>query len=367
MNKQSQRILTFDEMSLVQDSFAQLKQQISSSSSQYIKMDSATSADYYFDSYSHFGIHEEMLKDEVRTKAYMNAIEQNKHLFKDKIVLDVGCGTGILSMFAARAGAKQVFAVEYSNIADQCVAIVNDNNLGHIITVIKSKMEDVVLPVQYVDVIVSEWMGYFLLYESMLETVLWARDKYLRPDTGVMLPDKAVLFICAIEDTEYRRDKIDFWDNVYGFKMNVIKEMALGEPLIDIVEPNAIITNAKPIYSVDLATCTKENLSFQSSRFSLKVNRNDYCHALVAYFECAFTNVHKPIAFSTAPSCPYTHWKQTVFYLAEPLTVCKDEVIEGTITCVQNTSNKRDLDIKIGISFQGAHSQLQKEQNYRIR
>lgn len=47
-----------------------------------------TSADYYFDSYSHFGIHEEMLKDEVRTKSYMNAILLNKHLFKDKIVLD---------------------------------------------------------------------------------------------------------------------------------------------------------------------------------------------------------------------------------------------------------------------------------------
>jgi protein arginine N-methyltransferase 1 len=56
--------------------------------------------------------HEEMLKDEVRTKSYLNAIEQNKHLFKGKVVLDVGCGTGILSMFAARAGAKKVFAVE---------------------------------------------------------------------------------------------------------------------------------------------------------------------------------------------------------------------------------------------------------------
>lgn len=48
-----------------------------------------TSADYYFDSYAHFGIHEEMLKDEVRTRGYMNAIEQNKHLFADKIVLGV--------------------------------------------------------------------------------------------------------------------------------------------------------------------------------------------------------------------------------------------------------------------------------------
>ena len=67
-----------------------------------------TSKDYYFDSYAHFGIHEEMLKDEVRTLTYRNSMYHNKHLFKNKIVLDVGCGTGILSMFAAKAGAKQV-------------------------------------------------------------------------------------------------------------------------------------------------------------------------------------------------------------------------------------------------------------------
>jgi protein arginine N-methyltransferase 1 len=92
-----------------------------------------TSKDYYFDSYAHFGIHEvslpsrifsfyhqqlntfsfikEMLKDEVRTMSYRNSIYHNTHLFKDKIVLDVGCGTGILSMFAARAGAKRVIGV----------------------------------------------------------------------------------------------------------------------------------------------------------------------------------------------------------------------------------------------------------------
>ena len=56
--------------------------------------------DYYFDSYSHFSIHEEMLKDTIRTKAYKNAIMKNGHLFRDKIVLDVGSGTGVLSIFA---------------------------------------------------------------------------------------------------------------------------------------------------------------------------------------------------------------------------------------------------------------------------
>ena len=84
----------------------------------------ATAKDYYFDSYAHFGIHEEMLKDSVRTRAYQHAIERNPHLFEGKVVLDVGCGTGILSLFAARAGAKHVFGIECSAIAEQAAAIV---------------------------------------------------------------------------------------------------------------------------------------------------------------------------------------------------------------------------------------------------
>jgi len=59
----------------------------------------AHSEAHYFNSYNHHGIHEEMLKDEVRTRSYRDAIYQNRHLFHDKIVLDVGCGTAILSMF----------------------------------------------------------------------------------------------------------------------------------------------------------------------------------------------------------------------------------------------------------------------------
>ena len=78
-----------------------------------------------------------MLKDEVRTRAYMNAIERNTHLFKDKIVLDVGCGTGILSLFSARAGARKVYAVDMSDIAQQARQIVEDNGFSDRITVIQ--------------------------------------------------------------------------------------------------------------------------------------------------------------------------------------------------------------------------------------
>ncbi len=68
-----------------------------------------------------------MLKDSVRTSTYMKAIVNNKHLFKDKVVLDVGCGTGILCMFAAKAGAKKVIGIEMAGIINQAREIVKDN------------------------------------------------------------------------------------------------------------------------------------------------------------------------------------------------------------------------------------------------
>ncbi|QQP37187.1 Uncharacterized protein FKW44_017384 [Caligus rogercresseyi] len=134
-----------------------------------------TSKDYYFDSYAHFGIHEEMLKDEIRTLTYRSSMWHNKHLFKDKIVLDVGCGTGILSMFAAKAGAKHVYGVDMSGIVEHAKQIVSTNKLAEKITIIRGKVEEITLPVDKVDIIISEWMGYCLFYESMLDTVLYAR------------------------------------------------------------------------------------------------------------------------------------------------------------------------------------------------
>jgi type I protein arginine methyltransferase len=91
----------------------------------------------------------------------------------------------------------------------------------------------------HVDIIISEWMGYCLFYESMLDTVLFARDKWLAPD-GLMFPDKATLFVCAIEDRQYKDEKINWWDDVYGFDMSSIRKTAISEPLVDIVDPKQV-------------------------------------------------------------------------------------------------------------------------------
>jgi len=322
--------------------------EILSSADRMVGMDHAEVR--YFTSYDHHGIHEEMLKDDVRTRSYRDAIYQNRHIFKDKVVLDVGCGTGILSMFAVRAGAKHVIGVDMSSIIEKAREIVAINGMADKITLVQGKMEEAILPFPKVDIIISEWMGYFLLYESMLDTVLYARDKYLVPG-GKIFPDKATIYLAAIEDGEYKEDKIGFWDSVYGFNYSPMKEIALTEPLVDTVEIKAVVTDPYPVLTLDLYTVTSADLSFNVP-FSLVCKRNDFVHAMIAWFDIDFTAWHKPITFSTGPHTKYTHWKQTVFYLRDVLTVEEEEKINGCLINRPNSKNKRDLDIHISYALE---------------
>jgi len=324
-----------------------------------------TSGDYYSDSYAHFGIHEEMLKDTVRTLTYRNSMLDNKHLFRDKVILDVGCGTGILCMFAAKAGAKKVIGVDMSNIIDQAKKIIHANGFSDTITLIKGKMEEITLPVDKVDIIISEWMGYFLLYESMLDTVLYARDRYLTPE-GLLFPDQASLHMAAIEDSEYKEQKIGFWDDVYGFDYSCIKEIALREPLVDTVDLKAVVTKPYEIRTFDLKTVKKEDLTFVAN-FVLEATRRDYVHALLAWFDVSFKASHKPLGFSTGPHAKYTHWKQTVFYLTDVVAVDAGDAIRGDISVAPNAKNNRDLDIVISYEVVGQASDNKKERiEYRM-
>uniref|UniRef100_A0A674J7A8 Protein arginine N-methyltransferase domain-containing protein n=1 Tax=Terrapene triunguis TaxID=2587831 RepID=A0A674J7A8_9SAUR len=201
----------------------------------------------------------------------------------------------------------------------------------------------------------------------------------LSPQTpdGLIFPDRATLYVTAIEDRQYKDYKIHWWENVYGFDMSCIKDVAIKEPLVDVVDPKQLVTNACLIKEVDIYTVKVEDLTF-TSPFCLQVKRNDYIHALVAYFNIEFTRCHKRTGFSTTPTprhpspppgpeSPYTHWKQTVFYMEDYLTVKTGEEIFGTISMKPNAKNNRDLDFTIDLDFKGQLCELSCSTDYRMR
>ena len=92
-------------------------------------------------------IHQQnMLQDHVRTGTYQRAVMENKIDFKDKVVVDVGTGSGILALFAAQAGARKVYAVEASAMAEKATEIVAANGFEDVIVVIKGKIEEIEIP-----------------------------------------------------------------------------------------------------------------------------------------------------------------------------------------------------------------------------
>ena len=301
---------------------------------------------------------------------------RNKHLFRGKVnieqrkddlealpqvVLDVGCGTGVLSIFAAKAGAAkvadrlvfshkvlcQVIGVDMSSVARHAAEAVKKNGFEEHVSIVRGRVEEVKIGVEKVDIIVSEWMGYCLLYESMLPSVLFARDKYLAED-GLLLPSSCSLYIGGMSDIAWHNLKFGFWDNVEGYKMHAMKALAITEPTVDLANPVSMMTEPFLVKKLNLHTCTKDDLEF-STDFNLKATRIGNLTALVAFFNVSFDDGHKGIVLSTSPWAPPTHWKQTIFHLKNNVRVSEGQLIGGSFDVKSNSRNERDLDLTVNV------------------
>ncbi|KAJ3304363.1 Protein arginine N-methyltransferase 3 [Kappamyces sp. JEL0829] len=318
---------------------------------------------YYYESFAGNDIHETMLKDSVRTESYRDFVYNNKSYFKNKVVLDVGCGTGILSMFAAKAGAAKVFSVDNSDIVYKAMEIVRENKLDHIISVHKGKVEDIVLPVKKVDIIISEWMGYFLLFEGMLDSVLAARDKYLAAD-GIMAPSSTKTLIAACGDEDLYNNTAHFWNDVYGFSMTPMKTDIFQNALLTVVSGDSLISDSAVVKTIETKTVTAPALDF-SQEFVLNVHKDGKIYAFCGWFDTFFEGQHlDSVMFSTSAQTTPTHWMQTLFLLKTPIAVSAADVVKGRLTCVKSKSNPRELDVEIDYSVEG--TETKGSQKYRV-
>ena len=310
----------------------------------------------YIDSYSHFSIHHTMLADKPRTLAYQDAIMENRSVFVGKTVLDIGCGTGILSLFAAKAGAKLVVAVDHSDIiVNNARSIIIENGYEQTIRIVRGKLErldfeKLSLPTRY-DIIISEWMGYFLLFEGMLDTILYARDHLLKPQ-GALLPSRCKMFLSAFFDCKFYENNIDFWNDVYGFNMSSMIADVTKEATIDLIAPENICTAAEKICDFDLNSCGQQfSTTDIISSFEFHFKNDSTIHGFVGWFDCYFDSMTKLIILSTSPFAEPTHWKQTIFPLKEPIIVQSGKSVCGEIRIgkqkqrANNNNDPRALEI----------------------
>ena len=309
-------------------------------------MESASNEDY-FRSYEDIAVHELMIKDAPRTEAYRKAIEEDPTLLQGKVVMDIGAGTGILSLFAARAGARKVYAIEASSMAKVARQIVQDNSLGSVIEVIESRVEDLQLPEgEKVDVIISEWMGFYLLHESMLNSVVHARDRFLKPE-GRMFPSSAQIYAAIVSMDAFYEEKVHFWQSVYGFNLSSVVPLAqrgaLATNVVVDISSSQVLSTPFLLADLDLQTVRMEDLEHLHEEAFFSTTHAGTFHAFCLWFDVGFPSVEgrPPVVLSTAPDSPSTHWKQFIISMPEPMSLESGTCVEATFNLTQDTENPR--------------------------
>uniref|UniRef100_A0A0G4ICY3 Protein arginine N-methyltransferase domain-containing protein n=1 Tax=Chromera velia CCMP2878 TaxID=1169474 RepID=A0A0G4ICY3_9ALVE len=300
-----------------------------------------------------------MLRDTPRTSSYLAAIEQGaEEYFKGKFVMDVGAGSGILSLAAARAGARRVYAVEASGMVTLLSQVISANGFDEIISVCACPVENLEFPLDEsdskVDVIVSEWMGFYLLHESMLDSVLFARDKFLKPE-GLLFPSTATISLSVASLPEAWDEAVDWVSKPFcGFDLSALHgpllQKALAEPAIRTVKTEELFAEPKSIFTLDLTTLKVEELSHLHTQTTVKCVADGTLHAYVLWFDVYFPGKDALVCLSTAPWHPETHWKQSVVWFGKEAPAVAGLNLGVEVYLRQNERNKRRYDISLEIS-----------------
>lgn len=265
------------------------------------------------DGFASLTIHHDMLKDTVRVMAYKTAIMSQ---VKGKKVIDLGCGTGILSLFAAKAGAAKVIAIEESSIASIAKQMFKKNGADDIVTLYKANSKDVKLK-EKADILIHEIIGMDPLDENILMYIEDAKKRLLKKN-GKLIPGRMEICCVAYEHNFPKQFEVEtrLFSELYGLSfepyLNSIKtepEQKMGNN-IHIPENNffrkKIISEETVLYDIDFNNKVNYMVNYPSS-VKLKIKEAGTVCGVLIYFKA---HLGEGIVLSTSPYSPPTHWGQ---------------------------------------------------------
>jgi type I protein arginine methyltransferase len=235
------------------------------------------------------------------------------------VVLDVGAGSGVLSLFAARAGAARVYAVEQTSIAVLAQELATSNGVADVVQVIQADITEVELP-ERVDVIVSEWLGGFGIDEGMLPQVIIARDRWLRPG-GLMIPDSVTAWVALVHDRYLEETLAILQANPYGLEFGdlvakTVNEISYSGGFRHLAASDRRSAPARLWTTRTGMIPLEEAQAPYHAEGLLAIHEHGSANALALWFSAV---LGPGISLSVGPGDPPTHWGMTTAPLRSPV------------------------------------------------
>jgi protein arginine N-methyltransferase 1 len=263
-------------------------------------------------------LQESLLLDKARCDAYREAIHRT--VKPGDVVVDLGAGTGLLSFFALQAGARHVYAIEMSAIADAAAELIAANGFQDRITLIRKNSKKVRLP-ERCDVLVTETLSSFCFdSENTVEFVVDARDRFLKPG-GRIIPESADAFLLPFSSEAFGSGSFawPFYDLDYRpFAKKHLNEYRLvrasGKPLLALSSPASC-------YTVDFR---KDTQNPGKTFLPFRITADGRLDGFLGWFEARLC---EGVTLSNSPYLPLTHWWQLYLPVLDQPHYCAGQTI----------------------------------------
>lgn len=269
--------------------------------------------------------HGEMLADRVRMEAYTQALRAVCR--EGRVVLDLGAGTGVMALLAAKLGVRHVYAVEMSDAIVVARELARVNGLSDRITFIQAASTEIVLP-EPVDILVADVRGVLPLVGTSLATMIDAR-RFLSP-SGILIPMRDTVRAALVERVEMFELRVSPWRRLEGgLDGSIVEAMTLNTWTKDTTPAEALLTDPRDVMQIDYTTCTQIDVA---GSFGSEVVRRGTAHGVCVWFDAQLTEA---IGFSNEPGRPQAIYGQAFFPLARPVEVESGDVMNVDIQASQ--------------------------------